>query len=88
MRYINANNSQYFCGPFIWRFQSPHHRRALLFYYFNINCASSGALDHYLPCYQGWQRLWRERVAGGQGQGGATAASWGELPSLHQPGLR
>lgn len=41
MHYINANNSSlYFCGPFIWRFQSPHHRQALLFYYFKINCAS------------------------------------------------
>lgn len=43
MHYINVNNSSLdFCGPFIWRFQSPHHRQALLFYYFNINCASLG----------------------------------------------
>ena len=50
-------------GPFIWRFQSPHHRQAALFYYCNINCASSGCWVIIFLAIRP-RELGRERVAG------------------------
>lgn len=48
------------CGPFIWRFQSPHHRQTVLFYYFNINCASSGHRVIIFPAIRHREAGWRE----------------------------
>ena len=48
------------CRPFIWRFQSPHHRQAVLFYYFNINCASSGRWLIIFPAIRHREAGWRE----------------------------
>lgn len=50
-------------GPFIWRFQSPHHRQAVLFYYCNINCASSRCWAIIFLAIRP-RELGRERVAG------------------------
>lgn len=50
-------------GPFIWRFQSPHHGQALLFYYCNINCASSGCWVIIFLAIRP-RELGRERLAG------------------------
>lgn len=51
-------------GPFIWRLQSPQHRQAVLFYYFNINYVSSGHCVIIFPAIRHREAGWRESGLG------------------------